>query len=574
MSALATDSSTSNSRRQFLRFLGAGLTSAYAGGLGPLAAAAQPAPFFPFQPISPSIRDDLVLPDGFSYDILAQWGDPLPGTNARFGYNADFTAFLPLPDPREALLFVNHEYVSVPAPGEYGVYPQTFPLVMGRASTIDDEMRDVGASVLHLRQNEGGRWQVIASSLTRRYDAHTPMVASGPALQRVRNVGGTLANCSGCHTPWNTVLTCEENFQDCVLAPVDTAGRGSVGGRFNRDGAHFGWVVEIDPLDPSWTPVKHTMLGRFRHENVTIRVNDTGHVVAYLGDDIINGHVYKFISTGRYTPGDPRSRGTLLSSGRLFAAVFNADGTGEWRELAGSTPLRPNPASAHPPVPRRATTLGQVYKDQGAIVTDALQASNLIGATPTGRPEDIEVHPVDRSVYIAFTAATAPGTLFANLYGEIWRLVEDADGAGMRFTWMRWKAGGPNDQSQGGHVFAAPDNLSFDPAGHLWVVTDISTSRLNADPRFAAFANNGMFFVPVSGADAGVALQFASAPCEAELSGPSWTSDRDTLFLSVQHPGEASGMRTSTMKPPRGSNWPIGRVNQPPRPAVVSIQSR
>ena len=99
-------------RRQFLKFLGAGLTGAYAGGLGPLAAAAPPPALLPFDPIRPTSRDDLVLPDGFSYDVLAKWGDPLPGTSDRFGYNADFTAFVPMPDPREGVLFVNHEYVE------------------------------------------------------------------------------------------------------------------------------------------------------------------------------------------------------------------------------------------------------------------------------------------------------------------------------------------------------------------------------------------------------------------------------------------------------------------------------
>jgi hypothetical protein len=574
LSASATGSSSNNDRRRFLKFLGAGLTGAYAAGLGPLAAADGPPPsFLPFDPIRPTTRDDLILPEGFSYDVLAEWGDVLPGTNARFGYNADFTAFIPLPGNREGVLFVNHEYVSLPAPGEFGVYLQTFPLVMGRPATIAEEMHDVGVSVLHLRQSEAGRWQVIPSPLTRRYDARSRMVASGPALQNTRNVGGTLANCSGCHTPWNTVLTCEENFQDCVLAPVDTAGRGSVGGRFRQNGSHFGWVVEIDPLDPAWTPVKHTMLGRFRHENVAIRMDASGHAVAYMGDDIVNGHVYKFISDRRYVADGAENRGRLLSNGRLFAAVFNPDGTGEWRALAGRTPLRPNPQSAHPPIPRRATTLGQVYANPGAIVTDAFHASNLIGATPTGRPEDIEVHPIDQSVYIAFTgAATSPGHLFPNLYGEIWRIEDENEGAGTRFTWMRWKAGGPNDPGRRGRVFAAPDNLSFEPGGHLWVVTDITTSRLNADERYTTFENNGMFFVPASGTDAGVALQFASAPCEAELAGPSWTLDRQTMFLSIQHPGEASGMRTAGMTPPRGSNWPRGRADQPPRPAVVSIR--
>ena len=137
---------------------------------------------------------------------------------------------------------------------------------------------------------------------------------------------------------------------------------------------------------------------------------------------------------------------------------------------------------------------------------------------------------------------------------------------------MRWKAGGPHDPSQRGHAFAAPDNLSFDPNGDLWVVCDITTTRLNGDPRYTAFQNNGMFFIPASGTDAGVPRQFASGPCESELTGPSWTPDRETLFLSVQHPGEGAGMRTSAMNAPRGSNWPSGRINEPPRPAVVSIR--
>jgi hypothetical protein len=542
--------------------------------LGPLAAGTTlAAPLHPFTPIAPTTRDDLVLPSGFTYDVIAQWGDRLPGTNARFGYNADFTAFLPLPGTDEGLLLVNHEYCSLPRPGEIGVYSQTFPVAMGRAPRIEDEMEDVGVSVLHVKHAPAGRWQILASPLTRRYDARSRMVASGPALQYAVQVGGTLANCSGCHTPWNTVLTCEENFQDCVPEAVDTSGRGRIGGRFGLDGSHFGWVVEIDPHDPQWTPVKHTMLGRFRHENVAVRTAPDRPVIAYMGDDRTNGHVYRFVSERRYEPDRAGNRGSLLARGRLYAAVFRANGTGEWRELAPDTSLQPSPGSSPVPIPRRATTLGQVYANLGAILTDAFHASNLIGATPTGRPEDIEVHPLDRSVYIAFTSeATAPGTLFENVYGEIWRIEEEGDATGSTFTWQRWRAGGPNDPRQAGHVFAAPDNMAFDAAGNMWLVTDISSVRINADRRYTTFQNNGAFFVPVSGPDAGRALQFASGPCEAELTGPSWTPDRQTFFLAVQHPGEACGIRTATMAPPRGSNWPSRRVGAPPLPAVVSIR--
>ena len=570
-------------RRRFLQFLGAGFTgTAGTHMLGPLLDARGPMPSrqpgggFSFNPIQPSSRDELVLPPEFTHDVVALWGDRLPGTNARVGYNADYTAFIPTtPDGSEGELFVNHEAPSLPAAGEIGVYLQTFPLVMGRAPRIEDQMHDVGAAVLHVRRDARQRWNVVASPLTRRYDATSRMRASGPALQNAGDVGGTIANCSGCHTPWNTVLTCEENFQDFVPETVDTSGHGSVGGSFKANGAHFGWVVEIDPLDPEWMPLKHTMLGRFRHENVAIRAEGGRPVIAYMGDDRTNGHVYRFVSEGRYTLGSAAHRGELLARGRLYAAVFNANGTGEWREIAAATPLRPNPRSSIPAVRAGATTLGQVYSDVGAMLTDAFRASNLIGASPTGRPEDVEVHPLDHSVYIAFTAdATAPGHLFPNTYGEIWRIEEEGDGTGTRFTWMRWRAGGPNDPARAGRNFAAPDNLSFDPAGNLWVVTDISTTRLNADVRYTTLQNNGMFFVPTSGPEAGVALQFASAPCEAELTGPSWTPDRQTLFLAIQHPGEAYGTRTAALAPPRGSNWPGGRVNDPPRPGVVSIRRR
>ena len=564
-------------RRLFLRFLGAGLTGAVWQDslLGPLElhAQASASPFSRFTSIQPSTRDELLLPEGFEHHLVAAWGDRLPGTNARFGYNADFTAFFPLDSQgTEGLLTVNHEHLSMPEPGEIGVYLQSFPLAMGRRAEIEDEMHDVGLSVLQIRRDDGGRWQIVPSRLTRRYDATSPMRASGPALQATRSLSGTLANCSGCHTPWNTVLTCEENIHFFVPPEADTAGRSRVGGRFRLDGSHYGWVVEVDPADPDWVPTKHTMLGRFRHENVAVRAEPGRPISAYMGDDRINGHVYKFVSDRSFTPGATDNRGGLLSSGRLYAAVFNGNGTGEWRELTETTRLHPNRDSDMPRVPAGATTLGQVYADRGAIMIDAYRASNLIGATPTGRPEDVEVHPIDGSVYIAFTeAATARGNLFPNLYGEIWRIEENDQQPG-RFTWMRWKAGGPNDPAQRGHVFASPDNLSFDPNGDLWIVCDVATNRLNADPRYTAFQNNGMFFVPSSGRSAGMARQFASGPCEAELTGPSWTPDRETLFLSIQHPGEGFGVRRTGMPAPRGSNWPSGRIGDPPRPGVVAIR--
>ncbi len=575
-----------SNRRAFLTFLGSATVGGWASGSLALRAGTLRAPFSPrrsgggegtgapvFTPVAPGRQDALRLPPGFAYDVVALWGDPLPGTRDRFGFNADFTAFFPLDtDGREGVLWVNHEYTSDPAE-PFSAYAQAAPSVLGRAATLDDEMDDVGASVLHLRR-DGTRWVVVASPLTRRYHARSRLRPTGPALRDVADVGGTLANCSGGQTPWQTVLSCEENFRHVVPEDVDTTGAGTTGGRFGMNGAHFGWVGECDPLDPACTPGKHTALGRFRHENVALRATPGRPVVAYMGDDRIDGHVYRFVSTRPFTPGSPDNRGTLLADGRLYAAVFRGDGTGQWRELAPGTPLRPVPDSPHPAVPTGTSTLGEVYRDQGAILTDAFQASNLIGATPCGRPEDIEVHPADHAVYIAFTAAAERGRdLFANPYGELWRLAEDGDGTGETFTWTRFVSGGPNDASRAGQVFAAPDNLSFDRAGNLWVITDISSKALAGDdPAYAAFGHNGIFVIPVTGPEAGVPRQFASGPAECELTGPSWTPDERTLFLSVQHPGERHGARMQPEGP--GSNWPSARPGTMPRPGVVAIRRR
>jgi secreted PhoX family phosphatase len=567
-------------RREFLKGLAAAAAlPAIDEALRPMAVPGDASPFRRFAPIEPSTADDVLVPEGFRYDVVLRWSEPFTKAGETFGYNNDWIGVFALEDDGRALLAVNHEYVSVAFEGDVGVYPEGFRAWRGRAPVLADVKRDVGMSVVRVRRDERtGAWvAVLRDPLNRRIDAFTRCEADGPAARLLGEgpVEGTFDNCSGQTTPWGTALTCEENFQHRVPEASDTAGRGTRGGAFDLPGTHYGWVVEVDPYDPGSTPVKHTALGRFRHENVGLRAEPGKPVAAYMGDDRRGGHLWKFVSDELYRPGDRERRRRLLESGRLYAARFASDGTGEWRLLDLGTALDPAPGSSDrkPVLPAGARTLGDVYQTLGAALIDAYPAANAIGATPSGRPEDVEVHPADGSVYVAFTAESGRPGLFENVFGEIWRIEEDgADVRSARFRWSRFSVGGPT--AGGGRAYAQPDNMVFDRRGDLWVATDLGGVARAADPDGRTYGNGGLYRIPVSGPDRGRPQLFASIPADAEAAGPCFAPAEQAVFFSVQHPGERFGVRGTHGPGARGSNWPSRRLNVPPQPALVALRPR
>ena len=60
------------------------------------------------------------------------------------------------------------------------------------------------------------------------------------------------------------------------------------------------------------------------------------------------------------------------------------------------------------------TTLASFYTSQGAILCDPFAAGNLVGGTPCARPEDCEVHPYTKAVYLAQTDAAAGSDGYAD----------------------------------------------------------------------------------------------------------------------------------------------------------------
>jgi secreted PhoX family phosphatase len=526
-----------------------------------------------FRPIEPSAADELVLPEGYKYDIIRSAGDSLGG-NLVYGDHNDFVAYFPIDaleggdNSEDGILWVNHEYLN---PLFWSGYTDPKGETKKTKEQIEREKAGVGGAVVRVKKEDGGWSFVEGDELNRRIDATTPMNVTGPAagsaemqMRGKNEVIGTFANCGGGVTPWNTVLTCEENFQDYYGQRTDDQGQPGQGTddapepleitetyRWLDDPGtaqapeHYGWIVEIDPFDPDSKPRKHTWLGRIRHENAAINVSDSGKVVVYTGHDEEDRSIYKFISSGTYNPDNREANFDLLTDGMLYVADF---ANGRWvpMDYENNPVFRDNS-----------------YKSQAEVLVRTIDASTLVDpetkapiGTPLDRCEDIEVHPETGQVYAALTNNENHG----NFYGQIVRLTEKGDDpTAEEFTFEVFAAGGPQTG------FASPDNLMFDGSGNLWVINDISSSKLN-EGIYTPFKNNGAFVMP-SGLEGGATgedvFQFASGPVQAELTGPAFTPDGKTLFLAVQHPGEESEDRDNPT-----STWPGG---DEPKSSLVAI---
>jgi secreted PhoX family phosphatase len=433
------------------------------------------------------------------------------------------------------------------------------------------------------------------------------------------------------------------------LFVITEDGVNGLGNPFGLAGNKYGWIVEVDPANPNDYGTKHTWLGRYRHEAVGVRVEAGKKLAFYSGCDRRGGHLYKFVSSGTVTNPKDKANSRLLSEGMLYAAKFNPDGTGSWIPLKADTLVNPDLPSVHvgkmltlPNADRIAggvmkveddaaiasfnqqfKTLGDLYQGnpeelQGAILIDAHYAANAAGATCTARPEDTEIAP-NGSLFVTFTSGSPSssdgspdGRIFKGPngessweYGWIVRLDEAAnDPAAMSFRWQTFATGG--EPVEGGLGFANPDNLLIDPKGDVWVVVDMSSdkhnkaipSRIDAEGKpvkqsdlRGLFGNNSIWFLPASGPNAGEAYLFGYGPMDSEMTGPFFTPDLKTLFISAQHPGEMGGIRQNMAaesrqfamrgldgqefiqirEVPIGSNWPSKAANQPPKPSVVAI---
>jgi uncharacterized protein len=596
----------------------------------------------------PVIRwGDPILPGGRDLDLANQ-------TEAQqllqFGYNNDYLDLMPLDDckgrgfyngrrqefsrkrgkgrgkdtgkprssSRKALLVANHEYVNP----SIMFSPTDDPAVLSEQRRV--AMAAQGMAVVELRRKRAGQpWTYqVSSDYNRRIHTGTAFDVSGPAagsplLRTVADpsgttILGTLGNCAGGTTPWGTVLSGEENFNGYFRTAGTSAGDARYGLRdsatsggwehedprfdarnpgYENEPNRFGWIVELDPYEPDAAPVKHTALGRFKHEGANVCLSADARAVAYMGDDERFDYLYKFVSTQRMLPGgskkDRAHNKQLLSSGSLYVARFS--GTSPAEEIDGTGTLPSDGAfdGTGEWVPLTIDGVSQVpgFADDEVVVLARL-AADAVGATKMDRCEDVEPSPTTGRVYVACTnntnrgktgqeGATEVNPRLANRDGHVVEIAEDGgDAASTTFRWSlllvcgdpsrnvsTYFAGFPADRVS---PISCPDNVAFDDSGDLWISTD-------GQPGTIGLAD-GLFKVPLEGAERGHVQQFLAVPVDAETCGPVIHQDDQMVFVAVQHPGEDGTVAapTSTFPDyvPAGATAPAGAVAGP-RPSVV-----
>lgn len=611
-----------------------GLAAAtFLGGCESLREAFGDGPLIGFTPVPVSRADTVIVPPEYTWHVVNAWGDPIMPGAPDFKPDASQTAaeqamqsgmfhdgmhFFPLPrgsnSSTHGLVAINYEYTDDNLLSTDGMATWT-------AEKVQKSKNAHGLGVFEI-QWDGARWRTIRDSkYGRRITADTPFRIKGPAAGHAwmrtaqdpsgTMVRGTFQNCANGHTPWGTYLSCEENFtayfvndsgniprlQDRYGIPTTKASWGFRWHEFDErfdavkhpnEANRFGWVVEFDPFDPKSEPVKHTAMGRIAHEGAALSIPPDGRVVYYMGDDDYRSrfeHIYKFVSAKPWVKdGGYAANQHILDEGTLYAAKFKADGSGEWIELTHG---------------KNGLTADRGFPSQAEVVIDARTAGDVAGATYMDRPEWIAVHPRTKEVYVTLSNNTSRGKgrplhqkdplgadaanpRAPNLMGHIVRWREaNADPTSLRFQWdVFLQAGDPSHANpvnrgdvKGRVAFAQPDGCYVDQRGVVWIQTDSSAQNM-ASADWANIGNNQMVAADPSTREV---RRFLTGPIGCEITAVQFTPDMRTMFVNIQHPGEAPlphPGRNDPKKPKAISSWPDGDKGGRPRSATIAIQRR
>jgi secreted PhoX family phosphatase len=597
--------------------------------------------------------------DGMEYFGLSATGTPDPANNDR------------------ALLGINHEYITPqflhvagpsarPRPASetdievdcHGVAIVEFAKTSGRFAYV-----------------QGSPFNRRITALT---EIEIAGPARGHALLVTRfstdgtKTRGTLNNCGTGKTPWGTLLTGEENWsgyfyraandQALRTAKANTAlsryGRGVTAGaaaasrygwetsgavdKYQRwdisqigvsaDGSDDyrheingqGFVTEIDPYNATSVIKKRSALGRMAHESAAFSRPVVGKPLAvYMGDDAQGEYVYKFVTSANWLASDATAADRVatgdkyLDAGKLYAAKFNDDGTGEWVELSMANPTVAGYAN-------------YAFADDGDVALHSRLAADAVGATKMDRPEWCGVHPTSGEIYFTMTnnsnrrlaptgsqlplnAANpraysdikgASTTQQGNVNGHIVRIKETGgEPNATTFQWDVYLFGAESGASPtlinlsgltDDQDFSSPDGLVFSPStGLCWIQTDDGAFTDTTNCMMLAalpgqVGDGGPLTLNYGGgttvttrigkkATPATLKRFFVGPAGNEITGMCETPDGKVMFINVQHPGDDTAVADIGDPSRYVSHWPgnggygAGGANARPRSGTVMI---
>ena len=575
------------------------------------------------------------------------------------------------------LLAINHEATTDEKLSSFFLHANGGTSTLPRpASEVDKETAIHGVAVIEVAKSAGKWAYVPGSSQNFRLTALSPIEIAGPARGHAQLITkysptgtmtrGTLNNCGTGKTPWGTFLTGEENwFGYFTRGAADDAARGNdksvtslkrygrsqgaasrhgweTGGaddkyqRWNnsKTGASangsddyrnemngMGYIVEIDAYDKTRMAKKRTALGRFAHESAAFGKAVVGQPLSiYMGDDSRGEYIYKFVTTAVWSAADanPTDRMAVgdkyLDSGKLYAAKFNADGTGTWVELA---------------MTNTAVAGYATYKfaDAADIAINTRLAADAVGATKMDRPEWNAVNPANGEIYFtltnnsnrsidptgsqylpdasnprAYTDMKGTSKQNGNPNGHLVRLKEGASVSSFSWDVYLFGAEAGADKSlvnisalTADQDFSSPDGLVFSKAtGICWIQTDdgaytdvSNCMMLAAVPgKVGDGGKKTLSYTKADGSKLDIVTpvgkaatestlkRFLVGPKGSEITGLAETPDGKAIFVNIQHPGEGTAMANVGDATKYQSQWPSNAgygAGKRPRSATIVI---
>ena len=481
-------------------------------------------PLLGFTAVPTSESDDIVVPEGYSFQVILPWGTPILGSMPPFaidntgeeqamqmGSHHDGMHFFPIEgeepfegSSEEGLLVMNHEYVEprFMHADHIGVALGSGAIVMRDDGTRDrdqalKEINAHGVSVVHVQKRSDNRWEHVQSDYNRRITGLTPMELHGPVrgsdLVKTKYspdgtaTRGTLNNCAMGVTPWNTYMAAEENWAGYFGNRDETLPREHQRYGIRASDSRYRWAL-ANGGGEEFTRFDATSTGASATEDYRNEPNCFGWMVEIDPFD------------PQSTPKKRTSLGRFGHEGVVFAPAVDGqpvvcysgdDSTNEFiYKFVSAQPFQKGVTDGSildtgtlyvgrfnddgtgdwlPLVHGQNGLTAPDFVDQADVLVNTRLAAGIVGGTPMDRPEWGAVDPNNGDVYFTLTnnsgrsEANGANPRTQNRHGHIIRWAEaGGEHASTTFEWDIFLFGGDAGQSgQGNLAGAGPDGAAL-----------------------------------------------------------------------------------------------------------------